>query len=107
MLNTACVLVTGWNYMSALKTVYSPLNRYRKVIIYGMQFIFFTAAVVLQNLLTLGALEFGMIILVFLLMTFSPVVIDAITGWLKNIFQKYLDSENPGKAVSFLERLQR
>ena len=54
-----------------------------------------------------GALEFGMIILVFLLMTFSPVVIDAITGWLKNIFQKYLDSENPGKAVSFLERLQR
>ena len=37
MLNTACVLVTGWNYMSALRTVYSPLNTYRKVIIYGMQ----------------------------------------------------------------------
>lgn len=32
MLNTACVLVTGWNYMAALKTVYAPLNRYRKVI---------------------------------------------------------------------------
>ena len=30
MLNTACVLVTGWNYMSALRTVYSPLNTYRK-----------------------------------------------------------------------------
>ena len=41
MLNTACVLVTGWNYMSALRTVYSPLNTYRKVIIYGMQFAFF------------------------------------------------------------------
>ena len=40
MLNTACVLVTGWNYMAALKTVYAPLNRYRKVIIYGMQFVF-------------------------------------------------------------------
>ncbi len=107
MLNTACVLVTGWNYMAALKTVYSPLNRYRKVIIYGMQFIFFTAAVILQDLLSLGSLEFGMIILVFLLMTFSPVVIDAITAWLKKIFQKYLDSEHPGRAVSFLERLQR
>lgn len=107
MLNTACVLVTGWNYMAALKTVYSPLSRYRKIIIYGMQFIFFTAAVVLQKLLTLGSLEFGMIILVFLLMTFSPVVIDVITAWLKNIFQKSLDKENPGKAVSFLEKLQK
>ena len=75
MLNTACVLVTGWNYMAALRTVYSPLNTYRKVIIYGMQFVFFGGAVILQNLLTLGSLEFGMIILVFLLMTFSPVVI--------------------------------
>lgn len=53
MLNTACVLVTGWNYMSALRTVYSPLNTYRKVIIYGMQFAFFISAVVLQDLLTL------------------------------------------------------
>ena len=44
MLNTACVLVTGWNYMAALKTVYAPLNTYRKTIIYGMQFIFFAAA---------------------------------------------------------------
>ena len=48
MLNTACVLVTGWNYMSALRTVYSPLNTYRKVIIYGMQFAFFISAVVLK-----------------------------------------------------------
>ena len=31
MLSTACVLVTGWNYMAALKTVYAPLNTYRKV----------------------------------------------------------------------------
>lgn len=107
MLNTACVLVTGWNYMAALKTVYSPLSRYRKVIIYGMQFIFFMAAVIFQKLLALGSLEFGMIILVFLLMTFSPVVIDVITAWLKNFFQKSLDTENPGRAVSFLERLQK
>ena len=31
--------------MAALKTVYAPLNRYRKIVIYGMQFIFFAAAV--------------------------------------------------------------
>ena len=73
MLNTACVLVTGWNYMAALKTVYAPLNRYRKIVIYGMQFIFFAAAVIFQKLLSLGSLDFGMIILVFILMTFAPV----------------------------------
>lgn len=105
MLNTACVLVTGWNYMAALKTVYAPLNRYRKVIIYGMQFIFFAAAVILQKLLALGSLEFGMIILVFLLMTFSPVIIDVITEWIRRMYARSLDKENPGRAISFLERL--
>lgn len=106
MLNTACVLVTGWNYMAALKTVYAPLNRYRKVIIYGMQFIFFAAAVILQDLLTLGSLDFGLIILVFILMTFAPVLIDVITGWIKELYARSLDQETPGPIASFMNRLQ-
>lgn len=105
MLNTACVLVTGWNYMAALKTVYGPLNRYRKVIIYGMQFIFFAAAVIFQNLLSLGSLDFGMIILVFILMTFAPVLIDVITGWIRDIYARSLDKETPGPFTSFMTRL--
>lgn len=96
MLSTACVLVTGWNYMAALKTVYAPLNTYRKVIIYGMQFIFFSAAVIFQKLLGLGSLDFGMIILVFILMTFAPLLIDVITSWIKGVYAKSLDKENPG-----------
>lgn len=109
MLNTACVLVTGWNYMSALRTVYSPLNTYRKVIIYGMQFAFFISAVVLQDLLTLGSLEFGMIILVFVLMTFSPILIETITEWIRRIYEKSLDREddNKGFFARFLERVQK
>ncbi len=109
MLNTACVLVTGWNYMSALRTVYSPLNTYRKTIIYGMQFIFFGSAVILQDLLTLGSLEFGMIILVFLLMTFSPIVIDALTEWIRKIYAKSLDKEDAEKGffARFLDRVQK
>lgn len=105
MLNTACVLVTGWNYMAALKTVYAPLNRYRKVIIYGMQFIFFAAAVIFQKLLALGSLDFGMIILVFILMTFAPVLIDVITGWIRDIYARSLDKEKPGPVTSFMTRL--
>ena len=109
MLNTACVLVTGWNYMSALRIVYSPLNTYRKVIIYGMQFAFFISAVVLQDLLTLGSLEFGMIILVFVLMTFSPILIETITEWIRRIYEKSLDreDENKGFFARFLERVQK
>ena len=109
MLNTAYVLVTGWNYMAALRTVYSPLNTYRKVIIYGMQFVFFGGAVILQNLLTLGSLEFGMIILVFLLMTFSPVVIEAITSWIRKGYEKSLDKdeEDMGVIGKFLKRVQK
>ena len=108
MLNTACVLVTGWNYMSALRTVYSPLNTYRKVIIYGMQFAFFISAVVLQDLLTLGSLEFGMIILVFVLMTFSPILIETITEWIRRIYEKSLDREDENKDFcKILERVQK
>lgn len=109
MINTACVLVTGWNYMSALRTVYSPLNTYRKVIIYGMQFAFFISAVVLQDLLTLGSLEFGMIILVFVLMTFSPILIETITEWIRRIYEKSLDREDEDKGffARFLERVQK
>ncbi|WP_373217676.1 cation-translocating P-type ATPase [Ruminococcus sp. 5_1_39BFAA] len=107
MLNTACVLVTGWNYMAALKTVYAPLNRYRKVIIYSMQCIFFLAAVILQKLLTLGALEFGMIILVFLLMTFSPILIDVITEWIRKLYKRSLDGQSKNWFMAFLDKMMK
>ena len=107
MLSTACFLVTGWNYMAALKTVYAPLSKYRKIIIYGMQFIFFFAAVCVQNLLSLGSLEFGMIILVFILMTFSPVVIEVITEWCRTMYNKARGKEKKGLVSLFLEKVQK
>ena len=107
MLSTACFLVTGWNYMAALKTVYAPLSRYRKIIIYGMQFIFFFAAVCVQNLLALGSLEFGMIILVFILMTFSPIVIDVITEWCRAMYNKAQEKDKKGLISLFLEKVQK
>ena len=107
MLSTACFLVTGWNYMAALKTVYAPLSRYRKIVIYGMQFIFFFAAVCVQNLLALGSLEFGMIILVFILMTFSPIVIDVITEWCRAMYNKAQEKDKKGLISLFLEKVQK
>lgn len=79
MLSTACVLVTGWSYMSALKKVYSPMNLYRSIVIGGMQVLFFGAALCFQRILEFKALEFGMIVQVFVLMALSPMIIDGIT----------------------------
>ena len=90
MLGTACFLVTGWNYMSALRTVYAPLNWYRRLVILGMQVIFFAGAVVARDMLGLASLEFGMIILVFLLMSFAPVLTDAVTEWVRRVYARYL-----------------
>ena len=79
MLSTACVLVTGWSYMTALKKVYSPMNLYRSIVIGGMQVLFFGAALCFQNILEFKALEFGLIVQVFVLMALSPMIIDGIT----------------------------
>ena len=73
------MLVTGWSYMAALRTVYAPLNLFRNVVIYGMNVIFFIAAVLLQDLLGLKGLEFGLIVQVFILMTISPIIQDFLT----------------------------
>ena len=71
--------------MAALRTIYQPLNTFRKVVITGMQMLFFGGALVFQKLLNFKALEFGMIILVFFLMTVSPGVIEFITSMLNRL----------------------
>ena len=50
-----------------------------------------------------------MIILVFLLMTFSPVVIEVITGWIRKGYEKSLDKdeEDLGVIGKFLKRVQK
>ena len=105
MLGTACFLVTGWNYMAALKTVYAPMNRFRTFIIYSMQLVFFAAAVIAQNLLSLKALEFGMIILVFVLMTFSPLLITIITEQIRKTYEVALDTPEKKWYHIILEKL--
>ena len=103
MLRTACFLVTGWNYMAALRTVYAPLNTYRKTIIYSMQLIFFTLSVMIQNILSLKSMEYGMIVLVFVLMMFSPLLIELITNKIRKLYATSLD----GPGDTWIHRLYR
>lgn len=99
MLSTACVLVAGWSYMTALKKVYSPLNMYRSIIIYGMQVLFFGGALLFQHILGFKALEFGLIILVFVLMALSPMIIDGITFTL-NYINRHMTARKAKKATA-------
>ena len=74
-----------------------------------MQFAFFYKCGCIAGFVTLGSLEFGMIILVFVLMTFSPILIETITEWIRRIYEKSLDreDENKGFFARFLERVQK
>ena len=40
-----------------------------------------------------------MIILVFVLMTFSPILIETITEWIRRIYEKSLDREDENKRI--------
>ena len=49
----------------------------------------------------------GMIILVFILMTFSPVVIEVITEWCRSLYNKAHEKEKKGIISLFLEKVQK
>lgn len=83
MLGTACVLVTGWNYMAALKKIYSPQTKFRKIVITGMQVIFFAGLLIGQDILDMRALEFGMILMSFFFMTMAPILTDWISAFIR------------------------
>ncbi|WP_249030320.1 HAD-IC family P-type ATPase [Tannockella kyphosi] len=59
LLCTICVLFAGWNYMIALKDTYSPLSRYRKIIVIVMQFGFYATLFIFRDFLYLTNIPFG------------------------------------------------
>ncbi len=68
---------------------------------------FFFAAVCVQNLLALGSLEFGMIILVFYPDDLLSVVIEVITEWCRSLYNKAHEKEKKGIISLFLEKVQK
>ena len=85
MAGTACFLVTGWNYMGALRRIYTPLNRFRASVIAAMQLGFFITAVAGERFLFLGPMDFGMIVLSIALMTLSPVIYSTLERALEKV----------------------
>ena len=96
---TACFLVTGWAYMGALRTIYNPLDTFRKVIIYTMNIVFFTAAFILRDMLGLLSIDVTVMIIMCAFMTFQSSFVEIVGigtdkfgkrvikyGWVKKVY---------------------
>ena len=88
MISTVCVLVTGWNYLYALRLVYSPLTKFRKIICYCAEGAFLLAILIAGKwLLELADLTLSCVIIVMFAMNFAPPLI----GWLVTIYNRLCD----------------
>lgn len=87
MLSTICVLFTGWNYMLALKKIYSPLTTYRKIVIYTTQTLYFIGMIIGQKILTLTDITFVGVMILMACFNFSPLFME----WI-DIALKYLET---------------
>lgn len=88
MITTICVLTTGWLYMITLKKVYSPLTKYRKMVIYSMQVLYMLCLVIFQKILELGGINFNAVILLLIAINFAPTGIDAMSQLYEYILKK-------------------
>lgn len=88
MLATVCILFTGWNYTLALLKIYSPLTKYRKLIIYTTQLIYFVLLLIGQPIFELTTIDYNWLIILLALIFFSPLLID-ISNYVFNKLEQY------------------
>ncbi len=88
MITTICVLATGWLYMITLKRVYSPLTKYRKIVIYSMQVMYMLGLIIFQKLLELGTINFNAVMLLLIVINFASTGIDAMGRFYQYVLRK-------------------
>lgn len=76
MLSTICILFTGWNYTIALLKIYSPLTRYRKIVIYMTQLIYYVSMIIGQSILELTGISFNWLMVLLALIAFSSLLVE-------------------------------
>ena len=72
MLNSSCVILTGYIYLDALERAYQPLSFYRKLVIYTMKVIYFICLLFGQSFLSLSELNYPMMILTLAIIVVLP-----------------------------------
>ncbi|MBR0086687.1 MAG: HAD-IC family P-type ATPase [Lachnospiraceae bacterium] len=76
MLSTICVLCIGWIYFFMLKRIYSPMTTYRRIVCYVMEISYLIVMTVGQHILELTAVSVAGIMILFGIITLSPIMID-------------------------------
>lgn len=99
MLSTISVLFTGWNYMLALRKIYSPMTKYRKIVIYATQALYFVCMIVGQKILGLTNITFIGVMILMACFNFSPLFIEGI-AWLQNYLEIKIKGRKAKKVAS-------
>ena len=76
MLVTICVIFTAWNYMLALKDIYSPFAGYRKFVLYSTQALYFIALILGRETLGMAGLDYLSLVFLLFLLSMSPLFQD-------------------------------
>lgn len=104
---TACFLVTGWAYMGALRTIYTPLDKFRKTIIYTMNVAFFIIAFMFRDLLTLMNLDVTMMILMCMFLTFQSNFVDIVGAGLNRFSRWFIQKGKAQKMLNLFNRMRK
>ena len=76
MLKTVSVLCTGWIYFFMLKRLYSPMNTYRRIVVYTAEILYFVVMIVGQHILDFESVSVTGVMILLGVITFSPIFID-------------------------------
>ena len=76
VLVTICFLTMGLVYFFMLRHIYSPLSKYRKVIAYSMEIIYYMIVFFGRNILSLKAIPFAGIIVILAVIALTPPAVE-------------------------------
>ena len=92
LLQSVCVLITGWIYLMALSRIYAPLSKYRKLVIYSMQVIYYLAIFQFKDFFGMvSIMSTKTVVVMLLIIVFVPFLLDMtnyLLAWINGIIAK-------------------
>ena len=96
LLQSVCVLITGWIYLLALSRIYTPLTKYRKLVIYSMQVIYYFAIFQFRGFFGMvPVMSTKTVVVMLMIIVFVPFLLDVasyLLVWINAIMTKQSDS---------------
>ena len=87
VLVTVCFLSIGLVYFFMLRRIYSPLSKYRKIIAYSMEIIYYIVVFMGRSILSLKAIPFAGILVILAVVALTPVLVELLEILYDKLFQ--------------------